>query len=91
MTGPAFTDIARTGRTLLRGRSSSCPAKWDAVDGKDVVLALPRDLREVLVLSRFGGLTYEEIARERGVSVQTVQLRLTRPLALLQAKLEGRR
>lgn len=83
---------ARPQPTLLveevRGLGSAAEQD-DLLAVKDVVLSLPRELRDVLVLSRFGGLTYEEIARERGVSVQTVQLRMTRALTLLQSRLEG--
>ena len=47
---------------------------------KETILALSPKLREVFVLSRFGGLTYEEIARRCSLSVKTVEKRMTKAL-----------
>ena len=44
-----------------------------ALQLKEVILSLPAPYREVFVMSRFGALTYEEIAHHCGLSVKTVE------------------
>jgi RNA polymerase sigma-70 factor (ECF subfamily) len=60
-----------------------------ALELTQVILGLPEPLRDVFVLSRFGGLTYPEIAEHFGVSVKTVEWRMSRALALCTQALKG--
>ncbi len=47
---------------------------------KQVILSMPRLYRDAFVLSRFGGMTYDEIATLQGVSVRTVEWRISKAL-----------
>lgn len=49
---------------------------------KQIVLGLPVPYRDVFVLNRFLGLSYQEIAAERGLTVKSVEYRMSRALAL---------
>jgi len=50
--------------------------------------SLPSTYREAIVLHRFHGLTYAEIAARSGVSVKTVDYRMQRALKSLRIKLQ---
>jgi len=60
-----------------------------ALELSQAILGLPEPLRDVFVLSRFGGLTYDEIAHHFGLSVKTVEWRMSRALALFAEALKG--
>lgn len=60
-----------------------------ALELSEVILGLPEPLRDVFVLSRFGGLTYVEIAEHFGLSVKTVEWRMSRALAHCAEALKG--
>ncbi len=57
----------------------------DLVLLKQIVLALPPELRDALILTRIKGLSYEDVAALRGLKVRTVKDRVRRALAMTQA------
>lgn len=54
---------------------------------RQIVMSLPHNLRTVFLLSRFGGLTNVEVAEHCGVSVKTVEARVTRALKICALRL----
>lgn len=54
---------------------------------KQIILGMPPLYRDVFVLSRFGGMTYAEIAAKQGVSVKTIEWRMSRALEHCVARL----
>lgn len=62
------------------------PDQHEALVHREVVAKLPRNLRDVYVLSRFGGMTYAEIAVHLGISVKAVEKRMTQALKLCMAR-----
>ncbi len=60
---------------------SAAPSQEQTVLLKQIVLALPQELRDVFVLTHIQGLTYREIAALRGIPERTVKDRMRRALA----------
>lgn len=54
---------------------------------KQIILAMPSIYRDVFVLNRFTGLSYHQIAQRLGLSVKTVEWRMSKALAHCAAKL----
>lgn len=55
---------------------------------KQIVVTMPPLYRDVFVLSRFGGMTYAEIAAARGLNVKTVEWRMSKALEHCVARLD---
>lgn len=87
--------VAEEGRRSQRQRrhaASTTPwsdeaSQTEAVLLKQLILKLPQPERDIFVLSRFGGLTNEQIAGRLEVSVKTVERRITRALKQVDAQL----
>jgi RNA polymerase sigma-70 factor (ECF subfamily) len=59
------------------------------LDVHRALLGVPREARILLALRYVDGLSYRELARVRGISVNTVKSQLARGKAILRAALQG--
>lgn len=62
--------------------------QFDQVLLTQIVRSMPPLYRDVFVLSRFSGKTYPEIAQSLGVSVKTVEWRMSRALEYCASRLD---
>ncbi len=66
---------------------TDAPVQTEALLLKQLILNLPQPERDIFMLSRFGGLTNEQIAGRLDLSVKTVERRITRALKQVDAQL----
>jgi RNA polymerase sigma-70 factor (ECF subfamily) len=69
--------------------ATDSPAPGEYVDLHRALALVPREARILLALRYVDGLSYGELARVRGISVNTVKSQLARGKALLRATLDG--
>ncbi len=83
----------RQARRPESGETRATPIPFEAADQierltlKQIVLDLPVPLRDVFVLSRYEGMTYQSIAGHLNISVKTVEWRMSRALAMCADRL----
>lgn len=82
------TELRRRKReTAVEELPETAAEEFDALPLKEAVAKLPRELRAVIVLRFFTGLTLEETARALGIPQGTVSTRQRRALQLLKLEL----
>ena len=67
------------------GRLASPATQEEALAVKQIVLALPPELRDVLVLKSIMGLSYQDITERLGIPYTTVNHRLRQAYAMVLA------
>ena len=88
-TSPLQEDLAPSGPARRSDRLDPRLEQKELEDALERALAaLEPGMREAFLLSRYQGLKYAEIAQVLGVSVNTVEARLSRALEHLQEKLK---
>jgi RNA polymerase sigma-70 factor (ECF subfamily) len=92
-TEAAFRERAASAKTA-GGYSASAPSPESELAARDIEHALAKALRqmpprcrEVYVLARERGFTYAEIAEALGIAPKTVEIHMSRALAILRLKL----
>lgn len=86
----AAEDEAGSGRVVADGNGGS-RAPGQHLDLRRALSRVPREARVLLALRYVDGLSYRELARVRGISVNTVKSQLARGKSILRAELGGGR
>jgi len=77
------------GRTAMLGAPrATAPAGAERLDVQAALAKLPTEARMILLCCYVGGLSYQEIARVRGISVNTVKTQLGRAKRLMRRHLD---
>jgi RNA polymerase sigma-70 factor (ECF subfamily) len=91
------SEAARTARERRAARGESLPSTAELVEQAELlrelaghVVELAEPYRSVLMLRYFSGLAPREIARKRGVPLNTVRSQLARALARLRERMDER-
>lgn len=79
---------AEAGHFALPGAAEAA-SQIQTIVVREIVLGMPVKLRDVFLLSRAGGLSNQQIAQQLGISVKTVEWRMTRALAYCAAQLRS--
>ena len=72
----------------LQSPESEGAPQFDQVLLAQIIRSMPQLYRDVFVLSRFGGMTYPEIAQSLEISVKTVEWRMSRALEYCASRLD---
>jgi RNA polymerase sigma-70 factor (ECF subfamily) len=78
--------VARASHTVAAAGLGGHTAE-DDFEVREAIRCLPPKLREVLLLSKIGGLTNREIAQRYGLSVRAIDKRLQQAVTLFVARL----
>ncbi|MBI3768147.1 MAG: sigma-70 family RNA polymerase sigma factor [Deltaproteobacteria bacterium] len=82
------SESVRAPSVTFGGRRVSATAAAERLDVQTALAKLPTEARVILLCCYVGGLSYREIARIRGISVNTVKTQLGRAKRLMRRHLE---
>jgi len=80
-------DLILSQRSLLDDSSSLVESKELSLQIKKTLEKMPEKMRDVFIMNRDLELTYPQIAAKEGVSVKTVEYRISKALAMLRKNL----
>jgi RNA polymerase sigma-70 factor (ECF subfamily) len=93
LTNVCIDELRRAKRERRRDtdveRGTSAPPDGTRLDVVNALAAVPREARMLLALRYVDDLSYAELARIRGISVNTVKSQLARGKAIMRAALQG--